>query len=104
MKARLFVTTGTPVQPQSCEGLGGLDVHFRWVMVPPVIFEHVGLASDANTLVGFCEQFGLEIPEDLLLSHHAAVRLCHTIQFCVCSTAICRMHSMYIRIAVHIVW
>ena len=84
MQARLFVTTGTPVQPHSCEGLEGLDVHFRWVMVPHVIFEHVGLASDANTLVGFCEQFGLEIPEDLLLSHHTAVRLCHTIRFCVC--------------------
>ena len=63
VQARLFVTTGTPIQPHSCEGLEGLDVHFRWVMVPHVIFEHVGFAADANTLVGFCEQFGLDMPE-----------------------------------------
>ena len=65
--ARLFVTTGTPVQPHSCEGLEGLDINFRWVLVPYVIFEHVGFASDLNTLVGLCEQLGLDMPEDLLL-------------------------------------
>ena len=63
VQARLFVATGTPIQPHSTEGLEGLDVHFRWVVVPLVIFEHVGLAADANTLVGFCEQFDLDMPE-----------------------------------------
>ena len=62
-KARLFVTTGSPVQPHSSAGLEGLDVHFRWVVVPPVIFEHVGFAVDANTAVGFCDQFGLDVPD-----------------------------------------
>ena len=100
VKARVFVTTGTPIQPHSCEGLEGLAIHFRRVMVPPVIFEHVGLAADANTLVGFCDQFGLEMPEDLLLSHHTAVRLCHTMQFCVCvrspSVDHCSTHAIVV--------
>ena len=40
-------------------------MHFRWVVVPRVIFEHVGFAADANTLAGFCEQFGLDVPDIL---------------------------------------
>ena len=64
-EARLFVTTGCPVQPHSCEGLEGLEINYRWVLVPPTIFEHVGLAAVANTLAGFCEQFDLAIPEDV---------------------------------------
>ena len=63
VQARLFVTTGTPIQPHSTEGLEGLAVHFRWVLVPYVIYEHVGLSRDANTLAGFCEQFGIEMQE-----------------------------------------
>ena len=63
MQARLFVTTGTPIQPHSSEGLEGLDVKFRWVPVPYVIYEHVGLLRDANTLAGFCDQFGIEVQE-----------------------------------------
>ena len=62
-KARLFVTTGSPVQPHSSYGLEGLDVTFRWVVVPPVIFEHVGFSSDANTSAGFCDQFGIDVPD-----------------------------------------
>ena len=92
VEARLFVTTGAPVQPHSSEGLEGLPINFRWVMVPPVIFEHVGFVADANSLAGFCEQFDLEVPEDLRFSHHTAVRSCHTIQFCFC---VCDHHMSY---------
>ena len=38
-EARLFVCTGTPVQPHSTVGLSGLDVKFHWIPVPPQIFE-----------------------------------------------------------------
>ena len=33
------------------------------MLVPYVIYEHVGLSRDANTLAGFCEQFGIEMQE-----------------------------------------
>ena len=33
------------------------------MLVPHVIYEHVGLSRDANTLAGFCEQFGIEVQE-----------------------------------------
>ena len=60
-----YVATGTPIQPHSSDGLEGLPVHYRWVPVPPTIFEHVGFADDANSLDGFCEQFNCEVPEDI---------------------------------------
>ena len=100
MEARLFVTTGTPVQPHSSEGLEGLSIEFRWVPVPPAIFEHVGLVADANTLAGFCDQFSIDMPEDLCRSLHTAVR-CAIMYICVCMIATCRMHSMFIHTDVH---
>ena len=60
-EARLFVTTGTPVQPHSMSGLSGLAVECRWVRCPPIIFTDVGFAPNAATLAGFCEQFGCEV-------------------------------------------
>ena len=65
-EARLFVTTGTPVQPHSMNGLNGLDVECRWVRCPPIIFEHVGFATNAAILTGFCDQFGCDaLDEDM---------------------------------------
>ena len=63
VEARLFVTTGAPIQPHSAAGLEGLNVPFRWVRVPHSVFEHVGFSADADTLAGFCEQFGIAVPE-----------------------------------------
>ena len=63
-KARLFVATGTPVQPHSSDGVEGLSVHYRWVLVPRQLFEHVGFADDADSLYGFCSQFSCEVPAE----------------------------------------
>ena len=65
-EARLFVTTGTPVQPHSMSGLDGLAVDCRWVRCPPIIFTDVGFAPNAATLTGFCEQFGCELLEEAM--------------------------------------
>ena len=61
-KARLFVTTGTPVAPHSYEGLKDLNIHSRWVKVPPETFEDVNLDDDADTIEGFCRQFSCDAP------------------------------------------
>ena len=63
-QARLFVATGTPVQPHSSDGLDGLEVEYRWVHVPNELFEHVGFAENADTPDGFCFQFGLPVPDE----------------------------------------
>ena len=42
-KARLFVTTGRPVQPHDSEGLEDLNVRFRWAAIPAQIVKDVGL-------------------------------------------------------------
>ena len=41
--ARLFVTTGRPVQPHDSEGLEDLNVRFRWAAIPHQIAKHIGL-------------------------------------------------------------
>ena len=74
-KARLFVATGTHVQPHSSDGLEGLDAHFRWVKVKKETFEYVDLADDADTLGGFCKQFNCDVQtEAMLVAIHIAVR------------------------------
>ena len=65
-RARLFVTTGTPVAPHSYEGLAGLKVYSRWVMVPPETFEDVNLEPGADTIEGFCRQFCCEAPPEAM--------------------------------------
>ena len=63
-KARLFVSTGSPVAPHSFDGLTGLAVTSRWVKVPHELFEHVAFADDADTPHGFCFQFSCQEPEE----------------------------------------
>ena len=77
-QARLFVATGAPVQPHSSDGLDGLDVEYRWVRVPNELFEHVGFSETADTPVGFCFQFGLQVPdEDICVSIYLDAHLLH---------------------------
>ena len=47
-KARVFVTTGRPVQPHDCEGLDDLNVDMRWAAIPYQIAEHVGLGGSID--------------------------------------------------------
>ena len=70
-QARLFVATGTPVQPHSSYGLDGLEVEYRWVAIQKEIFEHVGISDTADTPDGFAFQFGLTLPdEDMWVPSH----------------------------------
>ena len=65
-KARLFVTTGTPVAPHSFDGLENLPIRSRWVRIPSELVEDANLRDGADTVEGFCDQFSCEVPpEDL---------------------------------------
>ena len=64
VQARLFVATGTPVQPHSSLGLEDFTVDFRWVRVPPSLFETVGYSPEADTVHGFCHQFAIPEPDE----------------------------------------
>ncbi len=61
-EARLFVATGTPVQPHSSVGLEGLDVECRWVPVPPMIFTHVNMPAGLSGLHEFCSHYDIDNP------------------------------------------
>ena len=56
-KARLLVSTGTPIAPHSVDGLDGLDVVSRRVRIPAALHDDAGLRHDAHTVEGFCRQF-----------------------------------------------
>ena len=58
-QARIFVCTGTPIQPHDTCGLEGLAVDFRWAVIPPLIMDHIGLEGVANNLHNFRKSFGL---------------------------------------------
>ena len=59
-KARLLVATGTPIAPHSFTGLDGLEVQSRWVRIPRELLTVADLRSDADTVEGFCRQFGCQ--------------------------------------------
>ena len=46
-KARLFVTTGAPVQPHDGRGLDDLPIKWRWATIPQQILTVVGLVDAA---------------------------------------------------------
>ena len=61
-EARVFVATGTPIQPHSCDGLDGLNVNFAWVVVPPLIFAHVGFPEWIASVDRFCAYYAIDNP------------------------------------------
>ena len=61
-ETRLFVATGTPVQPHSCDGLEGLSADYRWVKIPQLIFKHIDLPDNASSLHEFVSFFDIEDP------------------------------------------
>ena len=62
-EARLFVVTGTPVQPHSSDGLEGLPADYRWVVIPPIIYKHFDLPENASNMHEFQRFFDIEEPE-----------------------------------------
>ena len=63
-EARLFVCTGTPVQPHDCAGLDGLPIRFRWAKIPPLTFEHIGLGGVFDSPATFRKCFGIHQPDE----------------------------------------
>ena len=51
--ARIFVCTGTPIQPHDGSGLDGLNVEFRWAVIPFQIIEHIGLKGVLDSCRAF---------------------------------------------------
>ena len=74
-KARLFVATGAPVQPHSSDGLQGLDVTYRWIQIPKIIFKHVNLPENVCSVEGFCQYFDIGNPLLDVYAHQMCVCL-----------------------------
>ena len=56
-QARLFICTGTPVQPHDAAGLEDLDVDFRWAEIPPRTVPHLGLDGIVDNVHVFRKHF-----------------------------------------------
>ena len=63
-QARLFITTGAPIQPHDGTGLEDVDVEWRWSRIPPKIDAHVGLPGALASATAFRAHFSLEEPEE----------------------------------------
>ena len=65
-KARLFVTTGRPVQPHDSEWLEGLEVRCRWAVIPHQIVDQIGLEGSIdnprNFKASWCNVWGVTTP------------------------------------------
>ena len=61
-EARVFVVTGTPIQPHSSDGLAGLDVKYSWIVVPHLIWDHCGFPDGLDSIHKFCSFYGVENP------------------------------------------
>ena len=58
-QARLFICTGTPIQPHDTAGLADLDVEYRWAAIPPRTVDHLGLGGVVDNIHTFKRHFGL---------------------------------------------
>ena len=63
-QARLFITTGAPIQPHDGTGLEDVDVEWRWSRIPHKIDAHVGLPGALASATAFRTHFSLEEPEE----------------------------------------
>ena len=63
-QARLFITTGAPIQPHDGTGLEDVDVEWRWSRVPPKIDAHVGLPGALASATAFRAHFSIDEPEE----------------------------------------
>ena len=63
-QARLFITTGAPIQPHDGTGLEDVDVEWRWSRIPHKIDAHVGLPGALASATAFRAHFSLEEPDE----------------------------------------
>ena len=76
-KARIFVATGTPIQPHDCNGLDGLDIRFRWCVIPEQVIEYTGscLMCTTQALVSVRYKHMYESTPHRIVSTHSPPQL-----------------------------
>ena len=96
-EARVFVATGSPIQPHSSDGLEGLDVRFSWVKVPQLVFAHCGFPEWLASIDRFCQYYSIVNPVEARMHVPAYLHHRHLHPYAYVFAPLLHSHTLYVH-------